>query len=1195
MNEPIRILVVDDNCDVCSSTAHLLERAGYRVDVAADGEAAFELLRQHHPRLLLLNCDMPKFNALEVCRRIKQEPSFANILVILTSTAYAESSEQSEGLEAGVDGYIARPIAARELLACVKVYERMIAMNSALQSKIKELEVLYTHANHSTLASLNLIEDAVAARDQADAANQRLLQEIDAHKAAEAMVRALSSRQEAILSAIPEIIMQVDKHKVYTWANPAGLAFFGDDVLGKKADAYFEGEETVYNTLNPLFEGDESVIRFESWQRRKDGEKRLLTWAYRVLKDTQGQVLGALSTAQDITENRKADDYRELRREVIELLNEPGDMQDFIQRIITVVKMRTGFDAVGMRMQDGEDFPYFLQQGFSDDFMVTEKTLLERGADGSVCRSKDGKACLACTCGLVISGKTDPASPYFTKGGSYWTSDSLQLLNLSDAQNPRYQPRNQCIHQGYASMALIPIRDKSRIIGLLQLNDRRKGLFTHQTVELLENIAAHMGDALLRKRTEAALLASEEQHRLLLQYLPVGVVVHAPDTSILLANAEAELLLGMPMEVLQGKKAMDPAWHFVREDGSLMPVDEYPVSRVLATGKPLENLLLGVDRYLGGMRVWILVNAFPQLDEEGQVRQVEVTFMDLTERKRLEAALEQRLVALTRPLDQPDGITFTELFDLETIQRIQDEFAAATGVASVITHPDGTPITRPSNFCRLCQDIIRSTEIGRCNCYRSDSILGRHHPEGPVIQPCLSGGLWDAGASITIGNRHIANWLIGQVRDETQSEEKIVAYARTIGADEAEVLAAYREVPTMSNVHFQQIAQALFTLANQLSTTAYQNIQQARFINDRQRAEAALNTERLHLRTLIDNLPYSIYFKDLDCRFLVANKTLARRMGLNRPEELVGKTDVQLHPAELACQYRDDDLWIMREGIGIYGKEEQVKVAEGKDLRWSSTTKVPIKDAVGNVIGLVGISIDITERKAAEKVLQEMAESKSKFTSTVSHELRSPLAMIKEATNLVMEGVLGPVNIDQKEMLDIAKNSIARLGRLVDNVLAFQKMEARKTEYDFLENDINEVVKEAHTNAMLFAGERKTDVMMELGVNLPMITFDTDKIMQVLINLLANAIKYSESGPVVTRTCFENGEIHIGVQDSGQGIHPGEMEEIFKPFSQGKGRRKGGTGLGLAIAKEIVLAHHGRIWVESETGKGSTFHFTLPV
>lgn len=217
-----------------------------------------------------------------------------------------------------------------------------------------------------------------------------------------------------------------------------------------------------------------------------------------------------------------------------------------------------------------------------------------------------------------------------------------------------------------------------------------------------------------------------------------------------------------------------------------------------------------------------------------------VFLRDITERRRMEKAIEERLEALTRPLDQPDDITLEALFELAALQRVQDEFAAATGVASIITRPDGRPITRPSGFCRLCNDIIRRTELGCQNCYRSDALLGRQHPEGPVIQPCLSGGLWDAGASITVGDRHIANWLIGQVRDGTQSEDRMREYARQIGADEEAVVEAFREVPAMSLERFRQVAQALFTLAKQLSTTAYQNVQQARFIHERGQAERRL-------------------------------------------------------------------------------------------------------------------------------------------------------------------------------------------------------------------------------------------------------------------------------------------------------------------------------------------------------------------
>ena len=218
------------------------------------------------------------------------------------------------------------------------------------------------------------------------------------------------------------------------------------------------------------------------------------------------------------------------------------------------------------------------------------------------------------------------------------------------------------------------------------------------------------------------------------------------------------------------------------------------------------------------------------------------SFRDITERKQAEAIISKRLLSLTQP-DVGGATTFEDLFNLQEIQTIQNEFAAATGVASIITRPDGTPITAPSNFTRLCNDIIRKTEKGCANCYRSDASLGRHHPDGPVIQTCLSCGLWDAGASIIVGSHHIANWLIGQVRDETQTEEKMRACAREIGADEAVFMEAFQAVPAMTYAKFEQIARSLFTWSRQLSTTAYQNVQQARFITERKQAEKIIRRQ----------------------------------------------------------------------------------------------------------------------------------------------------------------------------------------------------------------------------------------------------------------------------------------------------------------------------------------------------------------
>jgi PAS domain S-box-containing protein len=135
-----------------------------------------------------------------------------------------------------------------------------------------------------------------------------IVRDISERSRAEAQLHALASRHEALLEAIPEIVMEVDNKKIYIWANPAGTAFFGEDVIGKEADSFFEGEQNVYATVQPLFHGSEATIYVESWQRRKDGEKRLLAWWCRTLKNGKGEVTGALSSARDITEQRRADE-----------------------------------------------------------------------------------------------------------------------------------------------------------------------------------------------------------------------------------------------------------------------------------------------------------------------------------------------------------------------------------------------------------------------------------------------------------------------------------------------------------------------------------------------------------------------------------------------------------------------------------------------------------------------------------------------------------------------------------------------------------------------------------------------------------------------------------------------------------------------------------------------------------------------
>ncbi len=344
---------------------------------------------------------------------------------------------------------------------------------------------------------------------------------------------------------------------------------------------------------------------------------------------------------------------------------------------------------------------------------------------------------------------------------------------------------------------------------------------------------------------------------------------------------------------------------------------------------------------------------------------------DITKNKRTEEALQRRIFALTQPIDETFNIEFTDLYDLTEIQQLQDAFAEASGLASIITKTDGTPITKPSRFCRLCNDIIRKTEKGLENCYCSDAILGRFNPSGPTIQKCLSGGLWDAGASISIGGKHIANWLVGQIVNEEIDKKEMLKYATEIGADIEEFKKALDEVPVMSAEKFKKYAQLIYLLANALSERAYQNIQQGRFISERIKAEEALKEQEEMLRTLIDAMPDIVCFKDADGKWLKANKYELELFELT-DVDYYSKNDSEL--AKYSDFYTDTFYKSAKSDEIAWQKkvlsrgEEIIEKPDGTKLIFD-IIKVPLFNPDGSRKGLVVIGRDITERKKVEKEL----------------------------------------------------------------------------------------------------------------------------------------------------------------------------------------------------------------------------------
>lgn len=206
----IKILVTDDDPDIRGGTARVLAQAGYLVTQAATGEAALRAVQTEVPDLLLLDRDLPGIDGLEVCRRVKADPAAVDCLVVLASGSYVESENQAEGLEAGADGYIIRPIANRELLARVGAYARLIQLRSELRRKTEELTASAEAAAAAQLASLNLAEDALAAREQLEILNRELRQEIAERRRAEAELQRQSQLRAALLE-LPVAAEQLDE------------------------------------------------------------------------------------------------------------------------------------------------------------------------------------------------------------------------------------------------------------------------------------------------------------------------------------------------------------------------------------------------------------------------------------------------------------------------------------------------------------------------------------------------------------------------------------------------------------------------------------------------------------------------------------------------------------------------------------------------------------------------------------------------------------------------------------------------------------------------------------------------------------------------------------------------------------------------------------------------------------------------
>jgi two-component system, sensor histidine kinase and response regulator len=376
-------------------------------------------------------------------------------------------------------------------------------------------------------------------------------------------------------------------------------------------------------------------------------------------------------------------------------------------------------------------------------------------------------------------------------------------------------------------------------------------------------------------------------------------------------------------------------------------------------------------------------------------------------------------------------------------------------------------------------------------------------------------------------------------------------------------------------------------------------------ISERKKVEAALRESEQRFRAIFEGAPTGIAILEIGTGKLAANQTYRKMLGCTEEEmQSVSILDRLSHPEDR----EPDKLWFqgLLDGECSHLRREKRYVRPDGRIVWANIELSLLEDAAGEPRFVLGTAVDITERKQAEIELQRAkeaaeaaSEAKSTFLATMSHEIRTPMNGILGMTELVMDTEL---TTEQREHLGLVRLSAESLLSVINDVLDFSKIEAGKVEIEAIPFDLRQSLGETMQALSVRAHQKGLELVYDVQPDVPeALIGDPGRIRQILVNLVGNAIKFTSHGEILIDVAEVSHEdfltcLHVTVRDTGVGIPKQKQRAIFEAFSQADGsmaRKYGGTGLGLTICKRLVEMMGGKIWVESEPGQGSEFHFTL--
>jgi len=499
---PVQILHLEDDANDAELVRSALELAAVtcgitRVETRDEFSAA---LRRGGFDVILADFRLPTFDGVSALR-MAQELG-ADIPFIFVSGTMGEDAA-IEGLTQGATDYV-------------------------LKQKLSRLAPAVSRALH-------------------DAENRR------ARRQAEAALRESEARFRSIFeSAVVGVVVR-DLEGRLLQANPAYERLVGctaEELHGTDVSAVVHPEDEPHyrQILAELAAGRRDTFVFEKRLLRKDGTVMWGRLSGAAVRGPAGRPHFVVAMVEDITARKQAEQEREALIELLHLLNTSADTHALLRSTTAFLSRVTACEAVGVRLCEGEDYPYFETHGFPAEFVEKERRLCAVDARGELVRDSAGHPVLECMCGNILCGRFDPSRPFFTAHGSFWTNGTSELLASTTAAERQSRTRNRCNGEGYESVALLPLRQGGTTFGLLQCNDRQRGRFTPEKIAMLERFADHLAIGLAQRRAEAALRESEECYRTVADFTHDWEYWLGPDGALRYCSPACERITGYRAE-----------------------------------------------------------------------------------------------------------------------------------------------------------------------------------------------------------------------------------------------------------------------------------------------------------------------------------------------------------------------------------------------------------------------------------------------------------------------------------------------------------------------------------------------------------------------------------------------------------------------------------------------------------------------